>query len=160
MVFLLRFSSSNSSRRQPLGEVVQVFHGTDDLPVSHPTNSKCRNNEGKSELTPNRVNRPITSSFLHSPPDSWRNGRCSLYVGRPTPIPQSIKVKVNRKPIRIALIMSYSSLSAQVRHLLITVLPANHMFISTSGMNHTCLQPPATERRRTLAGTRFPSRWG
>jgi len=32
--------------------------------------------------------------------------------------------------------------------------------LSTSGMNHTCLYIPTTERHRTLASTHFPSRWG
>jgi len=39
-----------------------------------------------------------------------------------------------------------------------TVLPPARL--STSGMNHTCLYTPATERHRILASTRFPSHWG
>jgi len=32
--------------------------------------------------------------------------------------------------------------------------------VSTSEMNHTCLNCPAAEHLHTLAGTRFPPRWG
>jgi len=63
----------------------------------------------------------------------------------------------------------YSALSrethacnAQAWHVLMRItqfyLPPTRL--STSGMSHTCLYPPAAQRHRTLADTHFPSHWG
>jgi len=40
-------------------------------------------------------------------------------------------------------------------------LPPKRLGLSTSGMNHTCLETyfPAAERHRNLAGTHFPSHY-
>jgi len=36
--------------------------------------------------TPTKESQPLTSSFLHPPPECWRKGRCSFYVGAPMPV--------------------------------------------------------------------------
>jgi len=66
-------SSLTWSEREPLNLVEQVLYGLDVPPVTQPSVSK----HWREHIALTSISGQ-TSSFLHPPPDSWRNGFCSL----------------------------------------------------------------------------------